>query len=57
MIGSSSREDDGAVLAPLTCGAAMTEGKVEEMTQQELYVDRIDRWSGQNATLKASEGS
>ena len=51
MTGSSSTEDDGAVVAPLTFGAAMTEEKVE-MTQQELYVDKIDRLSGQKATLK-----
>ena len=51
MTGSSSKEDDCAVVAPLTFGAAMTEEKVE-MTQEELYVDKKDKLSEQKATLK-----
>ncbi len=54
MTGSSSTEDDGAVVAPLTFGAAMTEEKVE-LTQEELYADKTDRFSGQKATLKSTE--
>lgn len=51
MTGSSSTEDDGAVVAPLTLWAAMAEEKEQEMmAQEELCADRIDRWSGQNAT-------
>lgn len=40
MTGSSSTEDDGAVVAPLTFGAAMGEEKIETMVVEELYVDR-----------------
>lgn len=40
MIGSSSIEGDGAVVAPLTFGAAMVEGKIETVVAEELYADR-----------------
>ena len=52
MRGSSSTEDDGAVAGPLTLWAAMAEEKMEEMTGEELCVDKIDRLSAQSATLK-----
>lgn len=40
MTGSSSIEDDGAVVAPLTFGAAMAGGKIELMAAEGVYVGR-----------------
>lgn len=51
MIGSSSTEEDGAVVAPLTSGAAMTETTSKKICVEEVYVDRLNIWSAQSASL------
>lgn len=51
--GSSSTEDDGAAVGPLTFGAAMTLGSLEDITPKELYADRINKCSAQSGTLKS----
>lgn len=53
MIGSSSTEEDGAVVAPLTSGAAMTETTSKKICVEEVYVDRLNIWSAQSASLKS----
>ena len=56
MIESSSSEDDGAVVGPLTFGFAMIERQIETMTVgEELYVDRINKWFLQSMTLKSQD--
>lgn len=54
MIGSSSTEEDGAVVAPLTSGAAMTETTSKKICVEEVYVDRLNIWSAQSASLKSN---
>ena len=54
MTGSSSTEDDGAVVGPLTFGAAMAEVKMKEMIPIELYADKIDKYPAQSATWKSA---
>lgn len=55
MTGSSSTEDGGAVVAPLTFGAAMASEKMDEVTQKQLYVGRTNRLSAQSATSKSAK--
>lgn len=54
MIGSSSTEEDGAVVAPLTSGAAMTETRSKKICVEEVYVDRLNIWSAQSGSLKSN---
>lgn len=54
MTGSSSTEDDGAVVAPSTLWTAMAQEKEEGMDQKALFFDIIDRLSAQSATLRAA---
>ena len=51
MTRSSSTEDDGAVLAPLTFWAAMAKVKVVQMMREGFYVDKTNILSAQSATL------
>ena len=46
-------EDDDAVVAPLTSGAAMTERTSKKIGVEEVYVDSLDKWSARSATLKS----